>query len=587
MNVADFLNINAERFPTHAALGFKKQEKWNQINWKQFRTLVFKTANALKAAGVQEKDKVALYSDNSAEWITFDLAVLALGAITVPIYSTNNLEQTEYIIKDSNSKILLSGNQENYDIAYEILQKDTPLEKIIVAKKAVWIKKDRSEYLEDFIKKSDQNLEIISKSTEDIATLIYTSGTTGIPKGVMLTHGNFQKVFEAHVGFFKFKKFEEEHSLAFLPLSHVFERCWTLFCLTNGAKVSFLENPKLIAKALEEVKPSMMCAVPRFYQKIYSGIHDRVASGSEIKRNIFNWAVKTGAEIAELKRTKKSIPLGLNIKYSFANGLVFNRIKKKMGGKLWFSPCGGAPLSAEIAKFFDSIGLHVTVGYGMTETTATVACFPLLNYEYGTVGVPMGDTKIKIAENGEILVKGSGIMKGYYNKPEETEKVLSNDGWMKTGDIGHITESGSLVITDRLKDLMKTSNGKYIAPQPIENALLNNGLINQVMLVAEGKPYVTALIIPNFETLEPFLSKMNISHSDWESTVQKPEVKKIYEDIVNSIQKDFSAFEKVKKITLLPRELNIESGEITPTLKVKRNVVSKKFENEIEAMYTH
>ena len=585
MNVADFLNINAEKFPMNPAVGFKKKDEWKEINWKQFRTLVFKTANALKNAGIGVEDKVAIYADNSAEWITFDLAVLSLGAITVPIYSTNNKEQTEYIINDAQAKIILAGSQQNYDIAYEIIQNNAYLQKIVVSKKAVWIKKDRSEYLEDFIQDADQEHQVVDRQPDDLATLIYTSGTTGIPKGVMLTHNNFVSAFHAHMEFFKFKNFENEHSLAFLPLSHVFERAWTLLCLTFGVKVSFLENPKLIASALSEVKPSMMCAVPRFYQKIYAGVTDMVKSGSPTKQKIFAWALKVGGEVADYKRQGKSVPFGLNLKLSLANGLVFNKIKTKMGGKIWFSPCGGASLAEDVSRFFDAIGLHVTVGYGMTETTATVTCLPVTNYEYGTVGVTMGDAQVKIAENGEVLVKGSGIMKGYYNKPEDTAAVFTEDGYMKTGDIGEITPNGNLVIIDRLKDLMKTSNGKYIAPQPIENAIGGNNLISQVMLVAEGKPYATAVIVPNFEALEPILANKNIPHTDWETTVKNPEVYKLYMELISEALAPFSGFEKVKKIVLLPKDFDIESGEITPSLKVKRAIVLKKFEEQISEMY--
>ena len=585
MNLTQFLKTNTEKFPFNPAIGFKKKEEWQQINWKEFGRMVYKTANALRNAGISENDKVAIYSDNSAEWITFDLAVLALGAVSVPIYSTNNKEQTEYIINDSEAKIILTGNQEHYDICYEIIQNNQFLKHIIVAKTSVWIKKDRSEFFEQFIKKASEKFEIVEKKNDDLATLIYTSGTTGIPKGVMLTHGNFLNAFEAHNSFFDFKEFQDEHSLAFLPLSHVFERCWSIYVLHNGAKVSFLENPKLIATALTEVKPTLMCAVPRFYQKIFNGINEMANSSSENKKKIFNWAIKVGSQVSELKRKNQKIPFGLNAKYSLANGLIFHKIKKKLGGKLWFMPCGGASLSEDITKFFDAMGIHITVGYGLTETTATLTAFPLQNYEHGTAGKPMGDTQIRIAENDEIQVKGSGIMKGYYNNSEETAKVFTEDGWLKTGDAGKLDSNGNLTITDRIKDLMKTSNGKYIAPQPIENLLSNNNFVNQIMLVAEGKPYVSALITPNFEALEEKLKSLQIPFTNWIDVVENEKVKVFYHQLIDGIQKNLPGFEKVKKFTLLPAEFEISSGEITPTLKVKRNIVSKKYEKEIEKMY--
>lgn len=585
MNVAEFLNINTAKFPTKPAIGFKKKEKWTEINWSDFRRLVFKTANALRNAGISEHDKVAIYSDNSAEWIITDLAILSLGAITVPIYSTNNEEQSEYILNESECKIILVGNQEQYDAAFNILNKNQILKQIIVAKKAVWIKKEYSQYLEDFIKKADETFEIVPKEDDDLATIIYTSGTTGVPKGVMLTHGNFHKSVEAHFEFFKFKNFENETSLAFLPLTHIFERSWTLLALYGGAKVYFLENTKLIASALAEVKPTVMCAVPRFYQKIYAGVNEMANNSSDSKKKIFNWALSTGTEVAELRRLNKEIPFILKLKNKIAGVMVFNKIKKKMGGKLWFMPCGGASVSAEVTQFFEAMGIHITVGYGLTESTATLTCFPFHNFKHGSAGIPLGDTQIKIGENDEILAKGSSIMKGYYKKPTETAEVFTADGWFRTGDAGKFDEAGNLIITDRIKDLMKTSNGKYITPQPIENLISNNNYINQVMLVAEGKPYVTALIIPNFEALQDLLPKMNIPFTTWEEIVELEKIKEFYREKMDEIQKGLSGFEKVKKFTLMPAEFEVGSGEITPTLKVKRNVVLKKYEGIVEKMY--
>lgn len=445
MNLAEIVNINAEKFSKKPALGFRKKEEWKEISWLQLRNIVFKTANALKNAGISEGDRVAIYSENSAEWVCMDLAILSLGAITVPIYATNNLEQAEYILNDSEAKIILAGNQEQYDFSYEILQKSKFLKLVIAAKKLIWKKDESSVYFEDFIEKSSEEFNIIPKNPDDLATLIYTSGTTGIPKGVMLTHGNFIRAFEAHFEFFRFKNFEKEHSLAFLPLTHVFERSWTLLCLYGGAKVTLLENPKLIASALAEVKPTMMCAVPRFYQKIYGGILETVKSGSPTKQKIFSWAIKTGTKAAEYKRLGQNLPVFLSMQNTLANTLVFNKIKQKLGGNLWFLPCGGASVSPEITQFFDAMGLHIIVGYGLTETTATLTAFPPKNYIYGTAGTAMGDTQIKIDNNGEILVKGSGIMKGYYKKPEETAKVFTEEGFFRTGDAGVLEDRKSVV----------------------------------------------------------------------------------------------------------------------------------------------
>lgn len=585
MNIAEFLNTNAEKFPLKSAIGFKKKEKWTEISWTAFRRLVFKTANALREAGISEHDKVAIYSDNSAEWIVFDLAILSLGAITVPVYSTNNEEQAEYILNESECKMILVGNQEQYDAAFCILNKHHILQKVIVAKKSIWIKKENSQYLEDFIKKAAEEFNIVAKEDTELATIIYTSGTTGVPKGVMLTHGNFHKSVEAHFEFFKFKNFENEKSLAFLPLTHVFERCWTLLVLFGGATVYFLENTKLIASALTEVKPTMMCSVPRFYQKIYAGVNEMVDNSSDAKKKIFKWAIATGNEVAELRRVNKPIPFSLKMKNTVAGIMVFNKIKQKMGGKLWFMPCGGASVSEEVTRFFEALGIHITVGYGLTETTATLTCFPFHHFEHGSAGIRFGETQLKIGENDEILAKGSGIMKGYYKKPEATAEVFTEDGWFKTGDAGRFDAAGNLFITDRIKDLMKTSNGKYIAPQPIENLLSNNNYINQAMIVAEGKSFVTALIIPNFEALKEQLDKMSIPFTNWEDIVKSEKIKEFYREKIEEIQKNLAGFEKVKKFVLMPFEFEMTSGEITPTLKVKRNVIMQKYADVINGMY--
>lgn len=587
MNIAEFLNKNAEKFPSKSAIGFKKKEQWKEIHWSDFRRMVFKTANALREAGISANDRVAIYSDNSAEWIVFDLAVLSLGAVTVPIYSTNNLDQAAYILNEAECRLILVGNQEQYDASFKILENSAFLTQIIAAKKSIWIQKDRSQYFQDFIKEAAENFEICAKEYEDLATIIYTSGTTGAPKGVMLTHGNFHKSVKAHFDFFKFKNFENEKSLAFLPLTHVFERSWTLLALSGGATVYFLENTKLIASALTEIKPTMMCAVPRFYQKIYAGVNELAQNSSDTKKKIFSWAVKVGTEVAENRRLQKSVPVFLQIKNKVAGLLVFNKIKNKMGGKLWFMPCGGASVSSEVTCFFEALGIHVTVGYGLTETTATLTCFPFHHFEHGSAGIPIGDTQIKIGENDEILAKGSGIMKGYYKKPDETAEVFTADGWFKTGDAGRFDAQGNLFITDRIKDLMKTSNGKYVAPQPLENLLSNNNFVNQVMVVAEGKPFVTALIIPNFEALKEQVEKMNVTFTTWEEIVNSEKIKEFYHEKIDEIQKGLSGFEKVKKFVLMPAEFEINSGEITPTLKVKRNVVLKKYADVIDRMYAN
>lgn len=585
MNVTEFLKANTQKYPTRPAIGFKKDDEWKELSWMDFSRIVYKTANALKEFGIKNGDHVGIYSDNSAEWIVFDLATMALGAVSVPLYSTANAEQVSYILQEAKVRVLLVGNQEQYDLAFDLMENGLEIEQLIMAKKRIWTKKTKSVYLDDFIKKASETLDIEPKDHEDLATLIYTSGTTGEPKGVMLTHGNFTKAIAAHFEFFKFQSFEKEHSLAFLPLTHVFERSWTLLCLFGAAKVSFLENTKLIASALTEVKPTLMCAVPRFYQKIYAGVHGMVEKSSPVKKKLFAWALKAGGERAEILRLEGKPSLSLRIKYAIANGLVFQKIKNKMGGNLWFMPCGGASISPEVTKFFAALGIPMTVGYGLTETTATLTAFPSTRYEHGSCGIPLNGTEIKIGPEDEILVKGPGIMKGYYKKPEQTESVFTQDGWFRTGDAGKLDSKGNLYITDRIKDLMKTSNGKYLAPQLIENILLNDEDISQVMLIAEDRPFASAIIVPNFEVLESKLAGLNLKPGNWEELTKEAALHDYYTERLNQLQKGLQGHERIKKFILLPKEFEIESGEITPTLKVKRKVVLEKYHSEIEKLY--
>ena len=585
MNIANFIITNADNYPLKEAIGFKSGASWSHITWRKFKTVVFKTANALKDAGIKQGDKVAIYSDNSAEWIMLDLATLAIGAITVPVYATNTKDQAKYVIQDSEAKLILTGNKQQYDNAIELLEECPSLERILVTKTYERIIHDKSMHIQQFIKNASDQLEIVQMQEDDIATLIYTSGTTGTPKGVMLTHANFVKAFDAHFEFFKFKNFEDEHSFAFLPLTHVFERSWTLLSMSGGAKVSFLTDTKAIATELPIVQPTMMCSVPRFYQKIYIKIQETIQASSPTKQKIFNWAIGVGTQYQELKRQEKSTGLGLSIKNNIANALVFKKIKKQLGGQLWFMPCGGASISPEIAQFFDAMGVHLTIGYGLTETTATLALYPLTKYKFGTTGKALPGVEFKIGKDHEILAKGNGIMKGYYNKPEETKAVFDEEGWFKTGDAGEIDADGNLIITDRIKDLMKTSTGKYITPQATENLLTNDAFVQQALLIAEGRSFVTALIVPNFEALETKLKQDNMTFSSPEDVIAKPEIIKFYNDKINELQKELADYEKVKRITLLPRDFQMDLGEITPTLKVRRKVVLEKNAALIEKMY--
>jgi long-chain acyl-CoA synthetase len=585
MNYTNLLIENSNKYPQKPCLSFKKNNIWNSYNWTELKALVAKTANALKKSRVKIDDNVAIYSENIAEWVIFDLAIVSIGAVSVPLYATSTAPQAKYILDEAEIKVILVGGQLQYDNIISIYAESEFLETIIVAQNDIKLITERSFYFEKWIENESNDAEIIFRKYNDLATIIYTSGTTGEPKGVMLTHGNFLKAFESHIEFFKFKNPENEHSLSFLPLSHVFERIWAIFMLHVGAQIYMSENPKLIAETLKEVRPTMMCSVPRLYQKIHSGINEKIQKSSIVKQKIFLWAVKTGVKFTDNKRKNIKNSAFSKLKNKIADKLVFSKIRAQMGGRLWFMPVGGAALSTELTQFFDAIGIHLTIGYGLTETTATVTCFPLENYEYGTCGKALAGVEFIIGTDNEILVKGNGVMIGYYKKPEATSKVFTTDGWFKTGDSGKLDDKGNLIIVDRIKDLMKTSTGKYITPQPIENLLTNDSFIQQAVIIGDNKPYVTALLVPDFEALKKLALKFELKFESFEELVNLDKIKEFYSEKINGLQKNLASFEKIKNFKLLPVEFNMDLGEITPTLKIKRNIILQKFSSLIEDMY--
>ena len=588
MKLIQLLEKNAQNLPNKNAISYRDGENLIILTWKEFWNKVCQTANGLHTLDVKKGDCVGVFSQNSKDWVIFDVATQMLGAVTIPIYATNNYAQTEYIIKQTEMQHILVGDTPQLEI---LKSAETHLNKKLHIFTSHIIKDEAENitYFPDFIKHFSTERKIAEISDDDLATILYTSGTTGTPKGVMLSHGCFKDVISAHNQFFGFENLHTMKSLAFLPLSHIFERAWTLYVLSQGGEVAILEDPKNILSALKQVQPNAMCAVPRFYEKVYQTLVKKIDAASPTKQKLFKKALEVGARVADKKRTGASIPFGLNLQHKFFNALVFKKIKNELGGNLEFLPCGGAMLKKEISEFFAAIGLPVIVGYGLTETTATVTALPTKNYVYGSVGIPLPGVEIKIGAEDEILVKYGGVMKGYYKNEEETAKVFTEDGYFRTGDAGRIDENGNLYIVDRIKDLMKTSNGKYIAPQTIEIPLQSHPEISQAMVIAEGKPYVSAVIVPDFETLiekyQEFKNYVSLTIEEKKKLLESPFIKEKFEKIVADIQKEFASYEKIKKFKLLPEEFTIEKGEITPTLKIKRRVVLEKLNALIEGMY--
>lgn len=588
MKLIQLLEKNAQNLPNKNAISYRDGENLIILTWKEFWNKVCQTANGLHTLDVKKGDCVGVFSQNSKDWVIFDVATQMLGAVTIPIYATNNYAQTEYIIKQTEMQHILVGDTPQLEI---LKSAETHLNKKlhIFTSHIINDEAENITYFPDFIKHFSTERKIAEISDDDLATILYTSGTTGTPKGVMLSHGCFKDVISAHNQFFGFENLHTMKSLAFLPLSHIFERAWSLYVLSQGGEVAILEDPKNILSALKQVQPNAMCAVPRFYEKVYQTLVKKIDAASPTKQKLFKKALEVGARVADKKRTDSPVPFLLNLKFKFFDTLVFKKIKNELGGNLEFLPCGGAMLKKEISEFFAAIGLPVIVGYGLTETTATVTALPTKNYVYGSVGIPLPGVEIKIGAEDEILVKYGGVMKGYYKNEEETAKVFTEDGYFRTGDAGRIDENGNLYIVDRIKDLMKTSNGKYIAPQTIEIPLQSHPEISQAMVIAEGKPYVSAVIVPDFETLiekyQEFKNYVSLTIEEKKKLLESPFIKEKFEKIVADIQKEFASYEKIKKFKLLPEEFTIEKGEITPTLKIKRRVVLEKLNSLIEGMY--
>lgn len=568
-----------------------KTQKWEEYKWEEIESKIRQIAYVLIKKGVNHQDKIAIFSQNNIDWVLTDIAIMSIGAVTVPIYATNTSKQAKYIVEDAQIKLIFAGDEEQYEKSLEIIKEnDTTLEKIVVFNPDININNSSSEIFNSYLNEEiDEN--IISEfdarrkqvQPSDLSSLIYTSGTTGEPKGVMLSHNNIISSFRIHDKFLS-EVNDSDHSLSFLPLSHIFERSWTLYCMHKGIKVSMLSDPKLIIETLKEVQPTVICTVPRIYEKVYGAIKNGLSGASKLKNKIFSWSIKQGKLYYDLKNKEQKIANTLNIKKIIADKLVLNKIKGIMGGKLKMTPTGGAPLSAEIQAFMRNVGIPMTMGYGLTETVASVTAFPLNHYKIGSSGKLLPELELKIGKDDEILVKGPTVMQGYYNKPDATAEVFE-DGWFKTGDAGSIDADGNLTITDRIKDLLKTSGGKYIAPQPIESLLMDDNFIEQAMVIGDQYPFVTAFVVPNFEALKEYASSLELKFKDVEDLISIPKIKEFYDEKVEALQKELANFEKIKKFKLLPKEFSMEKGELTPTLKMKRKMIVNKFQHFISDLY--
>ncbi|MBU2951939.1 long-chain fatty acid--CoA ligase [Tamlana agarivorans] len=584
---------NSKLFADKEIVFHKNENKnvWEGVVWSTFYHQVEQVSKALINFGINEQSNIGIFAQNMTEWIIADFGIMGTRAVTVPIYATNSKKEAEYIINDAQISVLFVGDQEEFDKAEQISNHNKYLKLIVVLNQTVDLNNfNNAVYLTDFInadfpKSIEVELEnrVADYKLTDLASIIYTSGTTGEPKGVMLDHNNFASVLEAHVE--ELNVNSSDVSLSFLPLSHIYERIWVFFCLHQGIQVYFNEDPKKIAEVLKEVKPTLMCTVPRIFEKIFNAIQDKRKEASPSKMKLASWALGIGNTYHnKYLRLDKKVPLAIKLKHKIADKLVLSKLRGVFGGNIKFMPCGGAALAPDMVSFFHSFGLNIKCGYGLTETTATVSLYGNQFFEFNSSGKIINGTEVKIAVNNEILVKGPGVMRGYYKKPEATAEVFE-DGWFKTGDAGKMDKYNNLIITDRIKDLMKTSGGKYIAPQKLETTLVGDAFIEQIAVIGDQQKYVTALAVPSFENIKKYAEEHKISFKNIEDLIANTQIKAMFEKRFEDLQKEFSRFEKIKKFTLLPKEFSIEAGEITATLKLKRKVIQEKYKELIDKMY--
>lgn len=570
--------------------------EWIITSWTQFKEQVDAISYAMETLNLNVQDNIAVFSSNRPEIIISNYAAYANRAVPVSIYSTSSKSQVKYIINDSKSRILFVGNAEQFKIAQAVIAECPSVElivtfdniehddyngKVLTFEQMLNLGHNASEECRDELSRRQKEA-----TEEDIATILYTSGTTGEPKGAVLPHSCFNAVMEIHKERLTMLS-DEDTSVCFLPLSHIFENAWSSFCMYMGMRFAINYDTKNVQQTLKEFRPTCMCSVPRFWEKVYTGINEKLAEMKGIKKAMVTRALKVSRRRnLDYARIGQKAPWWLETQYKFFEKKVLKTLQKAVGlenGVLF--PTAGAPLSVNITEFLHSCGINIVIGYGLSETCATVTCYPQPGFELNSAGTVMPRVQIRLGENNEIQVKGPTILREYYNKPKETAEAFTEDGWFRTGDAGAIDANGNLAITDRLKDLLKTSNGKYIAPQAIETRLGEDKFIEQVAVIGERRKYVTALIIPAFEALKEYAEEKKIQYRDLEDLVKNADIKAMIQERIDALQEGFANYEKVKKITLLAKAFSMETGELTNTLKIRRPVIRTRYAKEIEAMY--
>ncbi len=591
-NMAGIFHNRADSYQYETFVRYKKDGRYTPMSWNEMRSMVSRVGLGLISLGVKPQDMVGIFSENCWQWMVADLASLSIGSSNVPIYATNSGSEAAYIINDSGTRVLFVSDKDHLDRVLSAKSRISSLQHIITFDPI----EDKGKNIlsfDDLMRRGEavKDKTVFEKRLNgidpgDLATLIYTSGTTGMPKGVMLTHSNFvANVLQAYASHPLIN--HQDESLSLLPWSHSLGRTVSLYLMVHvGAVINLAESFATVLENMQETRPTLMVSVPRLFEKLYSGIKSQADKAPALKKKLLDWALSVSDRAVDYLVQRKPMPAAIRIQYDLAEALVYSKMRKALGlDRIRVFISGGGSLSKEIDRFFNGIGVSVHNGYGLTETSPVTNVNRFDVFEFGSVGPNLPDTQVMIALDGEILIKGPQVMKGYYNKPEDTKAVFTSDGWFMTGDIGKIDERGCLYITDRKKDLIVTAGGKNIAPQNIENTLASDHFIEQSVVIGEGRKYLSALIVPNFKELTNYAKKQGISFDSHADLVKKPEIVSFYGEKLQKLMKDYARVEQIRKFTLIPQEFSIDTGELTPTLKIKRKVINVNFSREIESMY--
>lgn len=568
--------------------------EWKSYSWNQFSDTVKKVSNALLNLGVKVQENLGVFSQNSVQYLFCDFGAWGIRAVTIPFYATSSEQQIQFMISDAKIRFLFVGEQEQYDKARRVVSMCQTLERIIIFDRNVRISSHdpNAMYFDDFLKLGENyprqtEVEALQAQAtmDDIANILYTSGTTGDSKGVILTCGQYHAAFEANNKCVPVD--ENDRVLNFLPFTHIFEKGWKILCLTKGARLIVNTYPQEVQQSMKETHPTCMSSVPRFWEKVYMGVLEKIEHSSAVQRKLFTHALNIGRKhnIDYLSKGKRP-PLALHLEYEVLNRTVFSLVRKELGlENAHFFPTAGATVNPKVEEFVHAIGLNMVVGYGLTESLATVSCNHLGEpYTVGGVGIPIEGIDIKISDEGEILLKGPTITKGYYNREDLTKAAFTDDGYFRTGDSGYL-KGGELFLKERIKDLYKTSNGKYIAPQMIESKLLVDKFIDQICIIADQRKFVSALIIPVYSLLEEYAREHNIPFENHEQLCKDPKINEMMKERIDTLQQQLAHYEQIKRFTLLPHHFSMEKGELTNTLKIKRRVLNQNYAKEIDAMY--